>query len=207
MARNTVIGPRPHDLLRVASVAQLCAGGPAWVTPALRQAPWVVVRRARCAPGYLPVGVRGPSRSHRHATVVEIDAITEVLSPADLLDRVDQLPNLPVTEALRRATALLNPTGLRWGPGGSVGFSLAAGVLAAAPTSDLDLVVTVDDVPPLAMLARLRDAFAELHARVDCQLDLPIGGIAINDILGPTDQVLVRTNDGPSLMRVGPLAS
>ena len=199
--------PRPHDLLRIASVTQLCRRGPAWVTPALRDAPWVVVRRAWCAAGYLPVGIRGPSRSHRHATLIEIDNVTEVLSPADLVARVDLLPDLPVTDALRRAAALLGPTGLRWGPGGSVGFSLATGVFAASATSDLDLVLTARDVPPLAMLAGLRDAFHDLPARVDCQLDLPIGGIALEDLLGPTDEVLVRTNDGPSLVRLDRLAS
>jgi len=181
--------------------------GPAWVTPALRDAPWVVVRRAWCAPGYLPVGIRGPGRSHRHATLIESSSVAEVLSPADLIDRVDRLPDLPVTDTLRRAAAVLAPTGLRWGPGGSVGFSLATGVFATTPSSDLDLVLTADDVPPLAMLADLRDAFRELPARVDCQLDLPIGGIALDDLFGPTDTVLVRTNDGPSLMRLDRLAS
>jgi phosphoribosyl-dephospho-CoA transferase len=199
--------PRPHDLLRIASVAQLCRMGPAWVTAALREAPWVVVRRGRCAPGYLPVGIRGPSRSHRHATLVDVGSVTEALSPADLVERVDLLPDLPVTDALRQAAALLAPTGLQWGPGGSVGFSLATGVLAATPTSDLDLVLTADDVPPLVMLAGLREAFSDLPARVDCQLDLPIGGIALDDLLGPSDRVMVRTNDGPSLMRLGRLAS
>lgn len=199
--------PRPHDLLRIASVAPLCRMGPAWVTSALRDAPWVVVRRAWCAPGYLPVGIRGPSRSHRHATLIETGNVTEVLSPPDLIDRVDRLPDLPVTDALRSVAALLGPTGLCWGPGGSVGFSLATGVFAATATSDLDLVLTADDMPPQAMLACLGEAFRDLPARVDCQLDLPIGGIALDDLLGPTDEVLVRTNDGPSLMRLNRLAS
>jgi len=195
--------PRPHDLLRVGSVAQLCRQGPAWVTPALAEAPWVVVRRARCAPGYLPVGIRGPSRSHRHATVIEAGTVTEVLSPGDLLERVDRLPDLPVTAALHRAAAVLAPAGLQWGPAGSVGFTLATGVSAVTASSDLDLVLTMDEVPQLAMLTELRKAFRELPARVDCQLDLPIGGVALDELLGPADRVLVRTADGPLLMRVG----
>ena len=199
--------PRPHDLLRIASVAQLCREGPTWLRPALRQAPWVVVRRDRCAPGYVPVGVRGPSRSHRHATVIEAGTVTEVRSPPDLVERVDRLPDLPVTEALRQAAALLTPTGLRWGPGGSVGFTLATGVSVVTASSDLDLVMTVDDVPPLTMLADLREAFRELPARVDCQIDLPIGGVALDELVVTADRVLVRTADGPSLMRIGQLTS
>jgi phosphoribosyl-dephospho-CoA transferase len=197
--------PRPHDLLRIASIAQLCREGPAWLGPALRQAPWVVLRRARCAPGYVPVGIRGPHRSQRHAAVLDAGLISEVLSPPDLVERADRLPDLPVTTALRQAAALLTPTGLVWGPGGSVGFTLATGVSVVTATSDLDIVLTVDDVPPLAMLADLRAAFRELPARVDCQLALPIGGVALDELLGQADRVLVRTNDGPSLIRVGQL--
>ncbi len=199
--------PRPHDLLRIASVAQLSRMGPEWVGAALRDAPWVVVRRARCAPGYLPVGIRGRGRSLRHATLIEVGTVTEVLSPADLLERVDRLPDLAVTDALRGAAVLLEPTGLRWGPGGSVGFSLATGVSAVTARSDLDLVLTTADVPPLAMLADLRAAFRKLPARVDCQLDLPIGGVALDELLGPADRVLVRTADGPTLMSLDQLTS
>jgi phosphoribosyl-dephospho-CoA transferase len=139
--------------------------------------------------------------------VIEADMVTETLSPSDLVDRIDRLPDLPVTDALCRAAALLTSTGLRWGPGGSVGFSLAAGVSVVTVSSDLDLVVTVDDVPALPALVELREAFRDLPARVDCQLDLPIGGVALDDLLGTADRVLVRTADGPSLMRLGQLTS
>jgi phosphoribosyl-dephospho-CoA transferase len=139
--------------------------------------------------------------------VIEAGTVTEVRSPPDLVERVDRLPDLPVTEALRQAAALLTPTGLRWGPGGSVGFTLATGVSVVTASSDLDLVMTVDDVPPLTMLADLREAFRELPARVDCQIDLPIGGVALDELVVTADRVLVRTADGPSLMRIGQLTS
>lgn len=199
--------PRPHDLLRLSSVTQLCRKGPAWVPPALREAPWAVVRRARCAPGYVPVGIRGPSRSHRHATLIEIGMVSEILTPPDLVARDVSLPDLPVTRAFHQAARLLTPAGLRWGPGGSVGFSLATGVSVVTADSDLDLVLTVDEVPPVAMLTDMREALRALPARVDCQLDLPIGGVALDELLGPADDVLVRTADGPLLMRVAQLTS
>jgi phosphoribosyl-dephospho-CoA transferase len=137
--------------------------------------------------------------------VIAVGTVTEVLSPPDLVDRVDRLPELAVSSALHGSAALLTPTGLRWGPAGSVGFTLATGVSAVTAASDLDLVLTVDEVPPLAMLADLREAFRELPARVDCQLDLPIGGVALDDLLDTAEKVLVRTADGPSLVSVGPL--
>jgi phosphoribosyl-dephospho-CoA transferase len=137
--------------------------------------------------------------------VIEVGMISEILSPPDLVERVDRLPDLPVTDAFRLAAPILSLSGLAWGPGGSVGFTLATGVSVVTASSDLDLVLTLDDVPPLAMLADLREAFRELPARVDCQLDLPIGGVALDELLGPADRVLVRTADGPSLIRVGQL--
>lgn len=117
------------------------------------------------------------------------------------------LPDLPVTRAFHQAAVVLGSTGLRWGPAGSVGFSLATGVSVITADSDLDLVVTVDDVPPLPVLADMREALRELPARVDCQLDLPIGGVALDDLLDTADRVLVRTADGPALMNVAQLTS
>jgi phosphoribosyl-dephospho-CoA transferase len=117
--------------------------------------------------------------------VIEVGMISEILSPPDLVERVDRLPDLPVTDAFRLSAAILSPTGLRWGPGGSVGFTLATGLSVVTASSDLDLVLSVDDVPPLAMLADLREAFRELPARVDCHFDLPIGGVALDELLGP----------------------
>ena len=133
--------------------------------------------------------------------------IAEILTPPDLVTRDVKLPDLPVTRAFHQAAALLTPTGLRWGPGGSVGFSLATGVSVITADSDLDLVLTVDELPPVAMLADMREGLRALPARVDCQLDLPIGGVALDELLSPADEVLVRTADGPSLMRVAQLTS
>ena len=191
--------PRTHDLLRIASVATLCRGTPDWVAHALRAAPWVVVRRAHCASGRVPVGIRGVHRGHRHATDISKDMVSEILSPPDLLDRVDNLPDLPATRALRGAAQLLAPMGLRWGPGGSVGFTLATGVCAITAASDLDLILTADHLPPRALLAAVRDALRTLPVRVDAQLDLPIGGVALDELLSGTDRVLIRTADGPVL--------
>ena len=191
--------PRPHDLLRIESGAPLCRGAPAWVRAALRAAPWVVVRRDRCTPDRVPVGIRGAERWQRYPTEVSIATIAETLSPPDLLGRADSLPDLPAAQALHQAVDVLARTELRWGPGGSVGFTLASGVCAITPDSDLDLVLTVQRVPPRRMLAAVHEALRALPARVDVQLDLPMGGIAVEDLLSEADRVLVRTPDGPVL--------
>jgi phosphoribosyl-dephospho-CoA transferase len=200
--RPEVSLPRPHDLLRVESVAPLCRDAPAWVRAALRAAPWVVVRRDRCEPDRVPVGIRGAERCQRYGSEIGMAMIAETLSPPELLGRIDNLPDLPATQALHQAAQLLAPTMLLWGPGGSVGFTLASGVCAITPDSDLDLVFTAHRVPPRRTLAVVREALRTLPARVDVQLDLPVGGIAVDDLLGGADRVLVRTADGPVLTDV-----
>src|SRR5258705_548727 len=114
-----MIGPQPDDLLHIASVTQLCREVPGWLTPEWPEAPWAVARRARCAPGHVAVGIRGSDRSHRHPAVIEVGMISEILSPPDLVERVDRLPDLPVTDAFRLAAPILSLSGLAWGPGGS----------------------------------------------------------------------------------------
>ena len=194
--------PRPHDLLRIEPVAPLCRDAPAWVGAALRAAPWVVVRRDRCASDRIPVGIRGAERWQRYPTEVGIAMIAETLSPPDLLGRTDNLPDMPAAQALHQAAGVLAPTELRWGPGGSVGFTLASGVCAITPDSDLDLVLTARRMPPRRMLVAVREVLRSLPARVDAQLNLPVGGIAVDDLLSGADRVLVRTADGPVLTDV-----
>jgi phosphoribosyl-dephospho-CoA transferase len=175
------------------------------VRAALLAAPWVVVRRDRCAPDRVPVGIRGAERWQRYPVEVGIAMIAEILSPPDLVGRADTLPDMPAARALREAVELLAPTELLWGPGGSVGFTLASGVCAITLDSDLDLVLTAHRVPPRRTLAAVREALRALSARVDVQLDMPIGGIAVDDLLSGADRVLVRTADGPVLTDVAAL--
>lgn len=197
----------PHDLLRVADTTPLTRGGPVWLQPALLAAPWVVVRRARCADEGIPVGIRGATRSHRHAAVVEPGNIVEILTPADLLGRIDRLPDLPAVRTLHGAAELLAGTGMRWGPGGSVGFALATGARAISADSDLDLVIRADRLPAMGTLIELDAAFRALPARVDCLLELPAGSVALTEVVGGAGSVLMRTPDGPRLTNAAQLAS
>src|SRR5262249_31290773 len=155
------------DLLMITSAAELCCDAPAWVEPALRVSPWVVVRRDRSVAGRVPIGIRGAQRWQRHATEVCHDIIAETLSPPDLLDPIGNLPSLPAARALRAAAQALGGSGLRWGPGGSVGFTLATGTCAMTVDSDLDLVFDARQMPPREVLVDVCEALQVLPARVD----------------------------------------
>ena len=197
-----LIQPRPHDLLRLAQpLDAVPEDAPPWVATALRAAPWVVVRRAAASEGQVAVGVRGTARAQRFAMQIPETAVTEVLSPEALAMRAATMrPALPAARALRAAAALLDEAGLPWGPTGSVGFELASGVRTVRASSDLDLLVRPTRLPARATLKRLHVALRRLPARVDCQIEIDDGAIALGELLSGAREVLVRTPTGPRLI-------
>jgi phosphoribosyl-dephospho-CoA transferase len=87
-----------------------------------------------------------------------------------------------------------------WGPGGSVGAELASGVVCTHAGSDLDLLLYADAVLDKAAAGALHAQLSQLSVRVDTLLELPQGGVALADLAGDADRVLLRTAHGPRLM-------
>jgi phosphoribosyl-dephospho-CoA transferase len=196
-----VVLPRPHDLLRLPGRQVLPGDAPPWVSRVLGAAPWVVVRRAAAPTGLIAVGVRGASRSERYATEVALDDVCEVVEPEDVA-HMPPRRDLAVMSILQAVRSLLDDTGLRWGPTGSVGFELATGIPTATTESDLDLLVRVTrgSAEVLRCLAALHREFGSLAVRVDCQVETPAGAVALAELVrGPSD-VMVRTAEGPRLV-------
>lgn len=195
----------PHDLLRLASGALLRHEGsaPAWVTPSLARAPWVVVRRARTSGDLIPVGARGRTRGERLAALLAPDAVAAHVTPEDLaaargwrhMPRARWVGSLRVLDAVDE---LFAPLGLAWGPTGSIGFELATGVAAADTTSDLDVLVRAPEPWPLENAREIADYLNQLPTRVDAQLDAPAGAVTLDEY-ARGGRVLLRTPDGPRL--------
>jgi phosphoribosyl-dephospho-CoA transferase len=184
------------------SVLQTSPSRPPWVEPALRRAPWVVVRRGRVREGLVPVGVRGPARHERFAAWLVFEEIAERLLPEDLaVIAPPRREEVPALAALARVAVLLERRGQRWGPGGSVGFEIATGLPIATESSDLDLILRQDRRPAAGEAADLHRALvkAAAPARIDVVLETPAGGVALADLAARPERVLVRTPDGPRL--------
>jgi phosphoribosyl-dephospho-CoA transferase len=201
--------PAPtHDLIRLREPIALTVDAPvpAWVEPALRRTPWVVVRRGVVRDGIIPVGVRGLARQQRFAAFLAVAEIADRLSPEDLTGsryaierkRKDAAPALA---ALARVAPILARRSHCWGPGGSVGFEIATGVPTVTTSSDLDLILRQDRrLEPneaIALLGALTEAAAP--ARIDVMLETPCGGVSLTDLAAMPAQVLVRTPDGGRL--------
>lgn len=196
-------GYRAHDLLWLAAMP---AGGalPAWASTAwLRQAP-LVVRRATTAPGRLPAGLRGPSRSERHACEIDVASVLRRVTPEMLSARVAAMPpdttQYAALAALRTVAPLLDATGWAWGPTGGVGFALASSLPVLRAGSDLDLVLRLDAPPDAAQTQALRAiAAAVTNCRFDLQIDTGHGGFAYAEWAAGRSKILLKTDQGPLL--------
>ena len=105
--------------------------------------------------------------------------------------------------ALSPIHEMLRKLGLAWGPIGSVGFELASGFPAANSGSDLDLLIrTEDTVIPRAMAEDLIAFMEGVGVRVDVQLETAAGGIALAEYACGVTDLLLRTLNGPRLIRL-----
>ncbi|TDD47525.1 malonate decarboxylase holo-ACP synthase [Nonomuraea terrae] len=187
---------RPHDLLLLAGGGSWEAALSDWARTSLAGCPWAVVRRALCPPGLIPVGVRGPNRSQRHAALVPTAAVIRRVLPEALRSH----PRLPHLAATLSAVARLLDGVAVWGPTGGVGFELATGRSATHAASDLDVLVRAPYRWDQAVATRLAEAFAALPARVDCLLETPRGGVNLVEWSRAGGSVVARTAHGPQLV-------
>lgn len=188
-----------HDLLWGLTPAQLPVDAPLWTVEAMALGQPVVVRRASCAAGQVPVGIRGALREQRFATQMPIDAIQRRVRPEDVcVVRSDR--DLPALHALAHLRPMLDACGWAWGISGSAGFELASGCAALHARSDLDLILRTPQ--PLAR-TEARALLAHLDAApcpVDLQLQTPYGAIALREWAGPARRVLLKSAEQACLV-------
>jgi phosphoribosyl-dephospho-CoA transferase len=202
--------PAVHALLRVADPEALIwdADRPHWAEAALQLARWAVIRRAAPRPGLWPVGLRGALRSQRAAAWLPHHAAGECIMPQHLAatqawrehPRATATPAIAVLDEVAAIFATHGFAG-RWGPGGSVGFELASGVRCTTPDSDLDLVLSAELPMTRADAASLHTDLSRLPVRIDVLLETPWGAAVLAEYARGVDAVLLRSAQGPRLVR------
>jgi phosphoribosyl-dephospho-CoA transferase len=198
----------PHDLLRLNDPGDLVCHipMPAWSHQALRQAPWVVVRRAQFENELIPVGVRGKNRNERLAAFLCPPSVVQWVRPEDLVscrawkDAAGR-KDFPPMRALPQMCVALEKLGLSWGPVGSVGFELATGFSALSFSSDLDLIIRRNDVPDPRLVEKLVAVVEGAEGRVDVLIETAAGAIALAELARNGPSVLLRTLNGPRLIQ------
>jgi len=206
--------PAVHSLLRIATRGALSwedagfdeGAAPEWADLALQRLPFVVTRRNLPRSGRIPVGIRGRLRSQRAPAWLELSAVQECVTPRMLAAqrgwRRRSVANCPAMAMLEEAQAILAAHGFAdsWGPGGSVGAELASGVQCTHADSDLDLVLYAECLPTLESAKSLHAQLEVLSVRVDTLVETPHGGVALADLAGGADRLLLRTPQGPRLV-------
>ncbi|CAG2157344.1 malonate decarboxylase holo-ACP synthase [Cupriavidus numazuensis] len=205
MASLNVCRPAPHDLLWLADARRALCGVvlPDWVSLAALDTIPVVVRRDARRTGAIAIGLRGRSREERFGTWVSPVDVARVVTPMDIAaSRAWRHPELAALAAIRTLDAVadaLDARNIRWGVGGSAGFTLASGINVLHAQSDLDLLVYADHSLSLAnadLLAALQDAGP---ARIDIQVDTPQGGFSFLEWRRTRGKVLLKTAHGPRM--------
>ncbi|MEM5331229.1 malonate decarboxylase holo-ACP synthase [Paraburkholderia sp. JHI2823] len=198
-----------HDLLQIRRGASIAHSSdePDWVRDALARAPWVVVRRTRAAAGFVAVGVRGSARSQRFGTWLDTEDIESSSAPEDLRDieplrERRALPAFIALAALRETASPLRD--YAWGPTGSAGFELAAGIPTLTASSDLDVLIRLPQRVSRAAIDSLAQTLARAASRagtrIDAQLETPSGGVALAELAAHKPRVLARASSGAQLV-------
>lgn len=189
----------PHDLLSGMTVAELPDDAPEWVVEAVSAGQPVVVRRQVLSAERVAVGIRGPRREQRYAASMPRAAIVRQVRPEDLID-VMGVRDWPALRALEQVRSLMASLGLVWGVAGSAGFELASGVAALHQDSDLDLIIRTPIYVSRAWAADLVAALDTAACRIDVQLQLPGGALALREWAGSARQVLLKSSHGAQLL-------
>ena len=200
---------QPHYLLKIDATEVILSNErvdqcvPSWVFPALLDTSFVVVRRGVVTENRIPIGIRGRERSQRWAAWCPANAIQQIVTPVDLLQRVINTKDLPVSPASRRLRSLATDWQWlthRWGPGGSVGFELATGKPTTTQRSDLDIVVYAKEHLSISDAQRLLVATRDIGMPVDIRVETAVCGFSLAEYASSFNRsVLLRTSTGPIL--------
>ena len=198
---NNAMAIRPHDLLWGLPLSALPGDAPDWVIEVVSLGHPVVVRREALRHGLIAVGVRGPAREQRYATQMAVADIGRSVSPEQLIDMPANGAQWPALHALRQVHPVMASLERVWGVSGSAGFELASGVSALHQGSDLDLILRTPCLVERRWAAELVEALETAVCRIDVQLQLPTGAIALREWARPEGQVLLKTSHGARLVR------
>lgn len=199
--------PRPHDLIWITGVDGIASDQPlpSWASAEwLAAAPAVIRREAMADNAWLPVGLRGKTRSERFKALLSVAAVKKCVQPEFLVQSEawnihSQWSGFPAVKALASIASALTNMGLHWGPTGSVGFALATGLPVLREESDLDIVVHSPSPLPAEKTAALQAVLDSQLCRIDLQIDTGHGGFAFAEWVAGRKQVLLKTGKGPVL--------
>jgi|GEM_PF-451237 len=186
-----------HDLVYLKSMDRIEYFGdyPGWMDEDEMAQGIAVVRRMKVEDGKVAIGFRGDNRSKRFAAITTISNIRRVIRPFDVLAK--SYPKTHV-RSLNYIEKVLD--GLKWGIGGSVGFSMGTGINVCHENSDIDIIMYCEKLQELDQLKPILSKLRTSEHRVDVQVEiLGVGAVVLADYLEHAS-FIVRTSTGPVLL-------
>ncbi len=191
----------PHDLLWGMPLSALPDDAPQWAVDTVLAGQPVVVRRQAMPAGQVAVGLRGRGREQRYAASMRLTDVYRRVTPEQLIDSASEtVQEWPALRALRQVRPVMDALERVWGVGGSAGFELASGIAALHQGSDLDLILRTPQPFSRRCAAELVEALAASVCRVDVQLQLDQGAVALREWARPAGRVLLKTASGARLV-------
>ncbi|RMO87812.1 Phosphoribosyl-dephospho-CoA transferase [Pseudomonas syringae pv. philadelphi] len=191
----------PHDLLWGMPLSALPDDAPQWAVDTVLAGHPVVVRRQTMPAGQVAVGLRGRGREQRYGAVMSLADVYRRVTPEQLLDcSFDSRCDWPALRALRQVRPVMDALERSWGVGGSAGFELASGFPALHQDSDLDLILRSPVPLTRQSAAELVETLDTAVCRVDVQLQLEQGAVALREWARPAGRVLLKSASGARLV-------
>ncbi|WP_024656702.1 malonate decarboxylase holo-ACP synthase [Pseudomonas syringae USA007] len=201
MVIDSAFAVQPHDLLWGMPLSALPDDAPQWAVDTVLAGQPVVVRRQAMPAGQVAVGLRGRGREQRYAASMRLTDVYRRVTPEQLIDSASEtVQDWPALRALRQVRPLMDALERVWGVGGSAGFELASGIAALHQGSDLDLILRTPQPFSRRCAAELVEALAASVCRVDVQLQLDQGAVALREWARPAGRVLLKTASGARLV-------
>ena len=199
---------KPHDIIKVKNIDEIIRNVKdcRWIEETLKKAPFVVVRRGEFIEGEVPIGIRGKTRDERYGTYLKRENILEVIVPQDISEKKLWLTNnhirtSEIFNALKITDSVLKEKNLKWGPTGSTAFELVSDVETINKNSDLDILIKVPNFFCINEAKEINEKLQKVPCKIDIQLEVPRGIISLVEYGRGANPILLRTNEGYSLVK------
>ncbi|ADC50451.1 phosphoribosyl-dephospho-CoA transferase [Alkalihalophilus pseudofirmus OF4] len=194
---------RVHDLVELKDVEGFLSKEtfPDWVYSVLREAPFVVVRRAPQMDGIIPVGIRGNHRSQRCASAINMTEMKQCFSPESIkVKEVKTSIDLINIGLIQIQNIMDDFPDLTWGPAGSVGFELVTSYPATHKNSDIDMVIRTNRILEQSVAQKIVELLNVLSINVDALLETNQGAFALAEYATNCEKLILRSSVGPKLV-------
>ncbi|WP_406788684.1 malonate decarboxylase holo-ACP synthase [Clostridium neuense] len=200
----------PHDLIKIKNYENLNIhfSNYSWALEALKNSPFVVVRRAPILDKLIPIGIRGNLRSQRLAAFLPFSDIDCIFSPTYIVEKKLWLQNFHIKNtniysAIEALYKIFEEYNLKWGICGSAGFELITKIPTVTENSDLDIMIKIETADKLFSAASAKELCKKLFdikVKIDIQIETPKGAVALTEYASETNPILIRTINGPKLI-------